>query len=88
MELMFTLHVPVPEQGPAQPEKVDPAAGKALRVTTIAGGKVVEHVLPQLIPSGVPTTVPEPLPFSVSERTNPALARKTVQMLLLAKSAM
>jgi hypothetical protein len=33
--VMVTVHVPVPEQGPLQPAKEEPAAGEAVRVTTV-----------------------------------------------------
>jgi hypothetical protein len=32
---MVTVHLPVPEQAPLEPVNVDPAAGVALRVTTV-----------------------------------------------------
>jgi hypothetical protein len=33
--LMLTVHVPVPEQAPPQPVKVEPAAGDAVKVTLV-----------------------------------------------------
>jgi hypothetical protein len=56
------LHAPVPEQDPAQPRKVDPAAGAAVRETEAPLRKLPEHVGPQLIPAGELVTVPLPLP--------------------------
>jgi hypothetical protein len=61
---IVTLHVPVPEQAPLQPVKVDVGFGAALRVTAVPEPKFAEHVLPQLIPSGLLVTIPLPLPAS------------------------
>ncbi len=35
--LTVTVQVPVPEQAPLQPAKVEPAAGVAVRVTAVPG---------------------------------------------------
>lgn len=59
---MVTVQVPVPVQSPLQPEKVDPADGVAVRVTTVLSAKLNEHVAPQLIPGGLLVTVPLPVP--------------------------
>src|SRR2546425_7020 len=61
--VIVTVHVPVPVQPPPlQPVKVEPAAGAAVRVTTVPGVKEVEHVAPQEIPAGLLVTVPLPAP--------------------------
>jgi hypothetical protein len=54
--------VPVPEQPPLQPEKVEPAAGVAVSVTAVPEVKEVEQVAPQEIPAGELMTVPLPVP--------------------------
>ena len=59
---IVSVHVPVPEQSPVQPAKVLPAAGVAVRMTTVPEVKLAEHVEPQLIPGGLLVTVPVPLP--------------------------
>src|SRR5205807_795823 len=61
-----TVHVPVPVQAPLQPVKVEPAAGAAVRVTTVPVVKEVEQVAPQEIPAGVLVTVPPPAPDLVT----------------------
>src|SRR5437867_1194939 len=56
------VHAPVPLQPPPlQPVKVEPAAGMALRVTTVPLAKLAVHVAPQVIPAGLLVTVPEPV---------------------------
>jgi hypothetical protein len=57
-----TTQVPVPEHGAPQPEKVDPVAGVAVKVTCVPLAKFAEHVAPQLIPAGALVTVPVPVP--------------------------
>src|SRR2546428_4610694 len=60
---IVTLQVPVPVQPPPlQPVKVAPAAGVAVKVTTVPVVKAVEHVAPQEIPAGPLGTVPPPAP--------------------------
>jgi len=67
--LTVTVQVVVPEQPPPlQPVKVEPAAGAAVRVTTVPVVKEVEHVAPQEIPEGALVTVPVPLPALVTVR--------------------
>ena len=61
--LIVTLHVPVPVQPPPlQPVNVEPAAGVAVRVTTVPLVKPVEHVAPQEIPAGALVMLPLPAP--------------------------
>ena len=58
----LTVHVPVPEQSPLQPVKVEPLAGVAVRLMEVPFAKLAEHVLPQLMPAGLLLTVPSPGP--------------------------
>jgi len=58
-----TVQVPVPEQPPPlQPEKVEPAAGAAVKVTAVPLANAAEHVAPQAMPAGLLVTVPAPAP--------------------------
>jgi len=64
---IVTVQVPVPAQPPPlQPEKVEPLAGVAVRVTTVPVVKACEHVEPQEIPAGELVTVPLPVPDFVT----------------------
>src|SRR2546428_2454428 len=57
------VHVPVPEQPPPlQPVKAEPAAGLALRGTTLPLAKLADQVAPHVIPAGLLVTVPAPVP--------------------------
>ena len=67
-ELTVTAHVPVPEQGPLQPMKVEPETGVAVRVSDDPAVIVSEQVAPQLMPAGALVTVPEPVPSFVIDR--------------------
>jgi len=63
----ISTQVPVPEHSPPdQPVKTEPAAGVAVSVTLVPDAKVVEHVLPQLIPAGELLTEPLPVRVTVS----------------------
>ncbi len=53
-----------PLQAPLKPEKVNPAAGVALRLTVVPGVKLAAQFVGQLIPAGVVVT--EPLPETVT----------------------
>ena len=64
--LTVTVHAPVPEQAPLQLAKTEPAAGAAVRVTTVTGVTDREQVAPQLMPAGLLVTVPVPVPFFVT----------------------
>src|SRR5687767_5816309 len=65
---MVTWQAPDPEHAPLQPAKVDPAAGEAVRLTTVPAGKLALHVGPQSMPAGEEVTVPLPLPAFVTVR--------------------
>ena len=55
------VHVPVPEQPPPdQPPKTEPAAGVAVRVTSVPFVNPALHVVPQSMPDGEDVTVPAP----------------------------
>lgn len=49
-----------PLQAPLKPEKVNPAAGVALRLTVVPGVKLAAQFVGQLIPAGALVTVPLP----------------------------
>jgi hypothetical protein len=63
---MVTVQV-VPETAshPLHPVNVDPSRGVAVRVTTVPGAYVAEHVYPQLMPAGLDDTRPLPFPLAV-----------------------
>ena len=62
-EVAVIVQVPVPEHPPPlQPAKVDPAAGEAVRTTTVPWLYASLQSTPQLIPAGLLVTVPLPLP--------------------------
>jgi hypothetical protein len=67
---MVTTHDPVPEQAPLQPPKTDPAAGAAVRVTTVPALKSLEQVPGHVIPAGLLVTVPEPAPDFTTSSAN------------------
>jgi len=60
--LKVTVQVPVPEQPPLQPVKIDPAAGAAVSVTPVPLAKLAAQVAPQVMPAGLLVTVPAPAP--------------------------
>jgi hypothetical protein len=62
---IITVQLPVPLHAPPQPVKLDPAAGVAVRLTEVPGGKLALHVAPQLIPPGELVTVPFPVSLTV-----------------------
>jgi hypothetical protein len=64
---IVTEHVPLPEHAPPQPPNPEPLAGAAVRVTTVARGKLCEHDDPQLIIPGLLVTVPDPDPPVVTD---------------------
>jgi len=65
--LTVTVQVPVPEQPPPlQPEKVEPAAGAAVKVTAVPLANAAAQVGPQEMPAGALVTVPMPAPALVT----------------------
>jgi hypothetical protein len=69
--LSVTVQVPVPEQlPPLQPEKVEPAAGAAVKVTAVPLANAAVHVAPQEIPAGLLVTVPVPAPLELTVSVN------------------
>jgi hypothetical protein len=66
--LLVIVTLPAAVQLPDQPPNVEPEAGVAVNVTSVRLLRVVEQVLPQLIPAGLLATVPVPFPirFTVS----------------------
>src|SRR5207245_193254 len=71
---------------PLQPVKVEPAAGVALRVTTVPLAKLAVHVAPQVIPAGALVTVPLPVPAGVTVRAR-GLSVKVAVVVAAAASA-
>jgi len=68
--LIVTWQLPVPVQAPLQPAKVDPVAGVAVSVTTVALSNGALHAVPQLMPAGVELTAPLPRPAAVIVSAN------------------
>jgi hypothetical protein len=66
--LSVTVQVPVPEQPPLQPVKVEPAAGVAVRVIVVPLVYEAAHVAPQEMPAGALVTVPVPAPDLLTVR--------------------
>ena len=66
--VMLTVQLPLPEQAPDQPVKVEPAEGETVRVTEVPFWYVSEQSPPQLMPPGLEVTAPEPLPDLETER--------------------
>ena len=58
---------PQEEQSPAQPEKIEPESGTAVRVKDVLKGYGSEQSKPQLMPDGLLVTVPLPVPDLVRE---------------------
>jgi len=65
---MPTVQVPVPEQAPDQPEKVEPLPADAERMTVVSDTNDATQVEPQLMPEGALVTVPVPVPAFVTVR--------------------
>jgi hypothetical protein len=59
---MATTQLPLPEQSPDQPTKVESTTGAAVRVTAASETYEAEQVLPQLMPAGLLVIVPVPTP--------------------------
>ena len=68
LEFIVTVQLPVPEQAPDQPEKVEPEEGVAIKVTGVPESMVTVPVLPiQLITPVEEVISPEPVPEPVSD---------------------
>ncbi len=74
----FKVTEPVVQPVPLQPVKVEPDAGVAVRATTVPLLKVVEQVVPQLMPAGELVTVPLPVPAKDTVRLKVANAAAVV----------
>jgi hypothetical protein len=57
-----TVQLPVPEQAPPQPPKVDPPSASAVSVTVVRSVNVALQFEPQLTPAGEELTAPVPGP--------------------------
>ena len=68
---IFRVHVPVPEQAPDHPEKVEPACAVAVSVTVLPAGKLMQ-LMPQfrLEAEELAPIVPLPSPEVVIVRLN------------------
>jgi hypothetical protein len=61
------LQLPVPEQGPDQPENLEPLDTTAVRVIAAPLEKTAEQVPEQWMPTGLLVTVTEPVPFVTTD---------------------
>lgn len=76
----MTAALPLPEQAPLHPAKVEPAPGVGVKVTDVPWLKLAAQVPAlQLIPAGALVTVPEPLPAKVTDRDCWMAVKVTVQ---------
>jgi phage tail protein X len=64
--VILTEQLPAPVQAPLQPANTEPVAAAAASATTVPLLKLAEHVLGQLIPTGVLVTLPVPVPANVT----------------------
>ncbi len=80
----MTLHVPVPEQPPDHPAKVEPADGVAVRTTVEFREKVLEQLTPQSMPPGAEVTVPVPDPAFVTVSVGVGFSMKVAVTVLAA----
>src|SRR5260370_3065392 len=68
---IVSVQVPVPEQGPDQPEKLYPVEAEAVRVTVVPNVNPTEQVPGQEMPEGELVTLPLPLTLTVSVSGGP-----------------
>jgi hypothetical protein len=66
-----------------QPANVEPEAGVAVNVTAVPLLRVVEQVLPQLIPAGLLVTVPLPVPRRFTVKLYVVIKLNTAVQLIL-----
>jgi hypothetical protein len=76
-----SVQVGMPAQPLLQPVKADPAAGVAVKVTSVPLLNEAEHVEPQLIPAGALLTVPMPLPAFITVSAKGCTAKVAVTVL-------
>jgi hypothetical protein len=79
--LIESVQVGMLAQPLLQPVKADPAAGVAVKVTSVPLLNEAEHVAPQLIPAGALVTVPVPLPAFVTVSATGCSANVAVTVL-------
>ena len=80
---MVTEQVPVPEQAPLQPVKVEPLIALAVRVTAVLAAKAALHAVPfcpQVIPVGLEVMVPAPAPPFVTVSVGSELLKVAVTL--------
>ena len=65
---IVTVQLPVPEQEPLQPPKVEPEAADAVNLTLVPELKLLVQVEPQLMPEGLEVTVPLPVPDLTTDK--------------------
>jgi hypothetical protein len=66
LELRVRVQVLDPAHAPPQFTNVDPGFAVAVSVTAVPAGKLLLHVVPQLMPLGLLTTTPLPLACTAS----------------------
>lgn len=85
VQLMLPVIVTLPlaVQLPDQPANVEPEAGVAVNVTAVPLLRVVEQVVPQLIPAGLLVTVPVPFPIRFTAKLYVVIKLKTAVQVIL-----
>ena len=66
--ILIEVGLPLPEQDPDQPMKVDVELGAARRATVVPEAYAWLQSAPQSMPAGLEVTVPEPAPALVTVR--------------------
>src|SRR5207249_4160353 len=67
--VMLTEQPAAPAHDPPHPEKIEPGAAVAIRVTPLPGANGSVQTAPQLIPAGMLVTVPTPPPVFKTVRS-------------------
>jgi hypothetical protein len=84
-----TEHVrAAPLQAPLQPENVCPAAGVAIKLTSLFFSKATAQLVPQSMPAGVLLMVPEPVFNTVRSTLAELLASRFLKDTLIVQSAL